>query len=503
MTTKHIPQRALAPMKRLIAVGLVVTIGFIGICMTVLWNSGARDKEQARKSAINLVSTISSEIMRNFELYDLSVQAVVEGLSLPELSQLSPKLRQLLFFDRAASAKDMGSIFVLDTAGTVVMDSLTLKPHPDNYAQSDFFKVQQDRNAGPYLSKPWVDRNGVYLIGLSRRLTAADGSFRGVVVGTMRLSYFHNILRKLKLGEQDAVTLLREDGSVVMRNPFDIEIINRDLSRSAIFKKISGMSAGTFQAVAGIDGIERLYAFQRIGEQPFYVAYGQSVESIYAGWRQEAWRVGLVMFALCATNIALIIFLACGLKRRAEAEYELAIIATTDSLTGLHNRRRLDEVFYQEWRRALRIQKPVALLMIDADQFKAYNDQFGHQDGDTALQAIAQCISVGSRRASDLSVRYGGEEFAVLLPETTIEQALEVAEKIRKNVLSMRTDQFGRPGSTPTVSIGVASMVPRQGLEPSDLVKAADNALYEAKAAGRNRSIAAIIRLLDPGAIAA
>src|SRR5439155_5756461 len=106
-------------------------------------------------------------------------------------------------------------------------------------------------------------------------------------------------------------------------------------------------------------------------------------------------------------------------------------------------------------------------------------------------KAIAHCIASSTRRASDISARYGGEEFAVLLPDASAAEAVQLAELVRKSVLVLRDDQQGRPDSTPTVSIGVASMIPRQGLQPRDLLKAADTALYEAKSNGRNRTEAA------------
>jgi diguanylate cyclase (GGDEF)-like protein len=491
-------------MKRLIALGLTITLGFSAICATVLWQSRSRDYEQARLSGFNLISTINADIARNFELYDLSLQAVVDGMKLPELSQLSQKIRQLVLFDRAATAKDMGSIFVLDKTGTVIIDSRTETPPADNYAQSDYFKVhQQNASAGSYISNPWAANNGEYLIAISRRISNTDGAFSGVVVGTLRLSYFHNIFRKLKLDEHDALAVIREGGSLVMREPFDIDVINRYIGGSPVFHKVIESAAGSYQAVAGVDGIERMYVHQRIGDLPLYLGYGQSLDKIYANWRSDAWWIGFLMLALCAINITLIVFLSRSLKRHVNAEHKLAIMANTDALTGLRNRRRFDEVFEQEWRRAQRGQKPVAMLMIDADEFKAYNDQFGHQAGDDALKAIAHCIAATAQRASDLSARYGGEEFAVLLPETTIEQALLVAERIRSNILTLRAKQEGCPDSTPTVSIGVAALTPCAGHEPLDLVRAADNALYEAKTAGRNRSVTAAIRLVDKDKLAA
>lgn len=486
---QHIPAGKHPYLKRLVTLGLTVTLGFSAISGYILWENRTRDRETARQFAANLVQTISSEIDRNLELYDLSLQAVVDGINLPSLSQMSPETRHFVLFDRAATAKGMGSIFILDKDGNVTIDSRTATPPTANFAKSDFFKVMSAVSSDrPYLSKPWRDASGEYLIGLSRRLSASDGSFAGVVVGTLRVSYLRDMFRKLKLGDKHALTLVREDGSLIIRDPFDEHMIGRDLSASPVFQRIAASPSGSFEDTARIDGVERMYVFQHVGEHPLKLTYGQSQEAIYASWRREAWYIGLLMLALGATNIALVVFLASALKRRSDAEHQLAIMATTDSLTGLCNRRRFDEMFDVEWRRAIRMQSPVALLMIDADHFKLFNDQFGHQAGDAALVALAHCLIDSARRAGDVSARYGGEEFAVLLPGMSATDAFKLGEDIRARVLALRADQQNRADACPTVSIGVAAMVPRQGLLPRDLIKAADTALYRAKSNGRNRT---------------
>jgi diguanylate cyclase (GGDEF)-like protein len=154
----------------------------------------------------------------------------------------------------------------------------------------------------------------------------------------------------------------------------------------------------------------------------------------------------------------------------------------------LKNRRKFDSEIDLEWRRAARDQTPVAVLMIDADHFKTYNDTHGHQAGDQALAGIAICISNSVRRPGDCPARYGGEEFAVLLPDLSAVKALAVAETIRLKVAQWTED----PGVT-TVSIGVASMTPAASLNWPDLIEAADKALYAAKANGRNQSVVAAI----------
>ena len=136
-----------------------------------------------------------------------------------------------------------------------------------------------------------------------------------------------------------------------------------------------------------------------------------------------------------------------------------------------------------EWRRAARNKTPVAILMIDADHFKAYNDTFGHQAGDQVLVGIAICISDSVRRAGDCPARYGGEEFAVLLPGLTAVDAFAVAETIR-----LKVAQWAEADVT-TVSIGVASTTPAAPMDWPDLIEAADKALYAAKANGRNQTV--------------
>ena len=208
--------------------------------------------------------------------------------------------------------------------------------------------------------------------------------------------------------------------------------------------------------------------------------------------RIEATRIGAIMLALIVFVLCVTLFLAREIGRRAIAEDKLEEMATTDALTGLKNRRKFDSAIDAEWRRAARNKTPLALLMIDADHFKAYNDTFGHQAGDEVLIGIAICITDAVRRAGDCAARYGGEEFAVLLPGLSSLEALGVAETIRLNVLKWSGD----PPIT-SVSIGIASLTPDSAIDWAGLVMAADRALYAAKANGRNRSVLASVPKLS------
>lgn len=178
-------------------------------------------------------------------------------------------------------------------------------------------------------------------------------------------------------------------------------------------------------------------------------------------------------------------------RELAESNRKLEHLSTTDALTGIANRRRFDEVLALEWRRATRTGQPLAFAMLDIDWFKPYNDHYGHQAGDACLQRVAQVIADSVCRGTDLVARYGGEEFVFIAADTNAEKALSLAEKLCEEIRSMQLPHEHAPDGFVTVSVGVASMVPALGQDPNMLIQAADQAMYRAKALGRNRAILA------------
>ncbi|HZD51240.1 MAG TPA: diguanylate cyclase, partial [Silvibacterium sp.] len=178
-------------------------------------------------------------------------------------------------------------------------------------------------------------------------------------------------------------------------------------------------------------------------------------------------------------------------RKAAEEDLEKAFrlvesLASLDGLTEIANRRRLDQVLEHEWRLANRTSSDISLLLIDVDHFKAYNDIYGHLAGDDCLRRIAKVISEMVSRPSDLVARYGGEEFAVVLPHTPGSGARQVAERMRAAVQAVGMPHERNPHGIVTVSIGCATQTPELDSDPGGLIEAADNALYRAKAAGRN-----------------
>ena len=169
------------------------------------------------------------------------------------------------------------------------------------------------------------------------------------------------------------------------------------------------------------------------------------------------------------------------------ANEELLAMSETDALTNLANRRKFDLAYESEWERALRLQQPMAVVILDVDDFKQYNDRYGHQAGDNCLRTLAQVLREHARRVMDVAARYGGEEFALILPGMTGVEAASLAEDVRRWVerAGIEHEGAGR-GNVVTVSAGVAALVPVRGTSPIDLLSVADAALYAAKAKGKN-----------------
>ncbi len=203
---------------------------------------------------------------------------------------------------------------------------------------------------------------------------------------------------------------------------------------------------------------------------------------------------------------------ATHLKLKAQGDL-LRSLSSRDPLTGIFNRRMLEERMAAEWRRSMRHGQPLSVIMMDIDHFKTYNDHFGHLQGDACLRRVAQCIAQSLTRGEDLVARYGGEEFAALLAGASLEVAAASAEKIRANLRLLALPQApSSPIPFVTLSIGVASSIPAKRpqlqvksappfiaqvgeenlLQSQELLNRADQALYAAKAAGRDR-----IRLAD------
>ncbi|MGF6571672.1 diguanylate cyclase (GGDEF)-like protein [Paraburkholderia sp. GAS333] len=470
--------------------GTLIATAMAGLTLLTLQMGRADALDHARQTSQNLVSIISSDLARNVEIYDLSLQSMVDGARDPVVNALPDDLRRSVLFDRATTAAYLGGAYVIGPAGEVSASQNADINTAVRLADRDYFLAhQRSPVVGLYFSHPFHSRlrDGKLSIGLTRRIDDAKGEFAGVALLAIRIEYFQHLLERIDTGQLGAVFIVMDDGTLLARKPLIGRDIGSSIAKSPTFQMMAAHATGSYVAVSAVDGVRRMYTYARVPGTPWIASVAPAVDEVLAPWWHRSRVAGLLTLTLGAAFVMVSWALAFALRDRQRAQAALVRLAATDPLTGLSNRRVLDNRLDEEWRRARRTKQPLSALFIDIDHFKQFNDAYGHAAGDEALIAVAECISATVRRSVDVAARYGGEEFAVLLPETSAEGTLVVAEKIRRKVQAQTVVQSDRKTVPVTVSIGCATFVPIDGAHALDLLAAADRQLYAAKAAGRNR----------------
>ncbi|MBK5356543.1 GGDEF domain-containing protein [Pseudomonas sp. TH41] len=473
----------------------LTVIAILGIVAFLLIREHANAEQEATRSATTIAQLIDADVLRTVELYDLTLQGLIAAAQRDDLKQVSPQIRHLVLFDRSTTARFKGDVLLLGKHGEVLADSSSIEPKPDNFADRDYFLAHVvNRDTGMFISRPFkpqcdCEDSDEWRISFSRRISSPTGEFLGVAVASMRLSYFDQLFNSLNIGTGSTLNIINDDGILLAQKPFlENNSIGKSFANRPNVMRVLREGNGSFSSVSSIDHRRRLYTFSRVGNLPLTVIVALSGNDVFATWERTAIVISGATGVLCIGLLWLTWLLCRELRLRHNAEQELEQLAATDSLTGVANRRTLDHTLRHEWFRAQRTGKPLSLLMIDADHFKAFNDQHGHQAGDDALRALAKVISENVRRPADLVARYGGEEFSVILAETDCAGAQQIAEYIRVAVEQL---PFLAGVESPiTVSIGISTWTTTSDTNLEQLLFAADKALYLAKESGRNRVIA-------------
>ncbi len=273
-------------------------------------------------------------------------------------------------------------------------------------------------------------------------------------------------LATIILSAREGIVVTDSDGKVVLMNPAAELLLGKSMREL--------VDSGFMSLIDDPSGLKNLLERDPSIKEPETVHFNQRVLSVYAATIRTP-QGGVVGSAALIRDIT----------EEKRLEERLRRLSTTDGLTGLFNRRHLDETLTTELERALRYNAPLSIMMFDVDHFKRFNDEHGHDQGDRVLQAIAQSLQEHVRKV-DVPCRYGGEEFLAILPGTNQAGAIIVSERLRHAIEQMEVD-----GLNVTISIGVASVPELDVRSSATLVEAADSALYRAKRAGRNQVIAA------------
>ncbi|MXQ10590.1 sensor domain-containing diguanylate cyclase [Microvirga makkahensis] len=478
-------------MLRLNLVAGVIGFGILILSVHGIWNERQEAWERAQRASRNLLTTLARDLGSHLRSVDVALIRITRGLRYQGFTSLPPEVQHGILFDQAGSASIARTILLLNASGDLVADGgPLLAPRGLNVSDADFFKIHKERSfAGLFLSHPYESqiKLGTLSIALSRRLSKPDGEFAGVAVAEIALSDIYERFQNLNIGPGGSITLFRDDGTILMRLPYDREDIGRKLSDTANFQRFREKDSGSFEGIAAIDRIRRLYTFSRVDDLSLILTVSLSVDEILAPWWRRTMVLAVITGVLCAAVMRLMFLFRRELGRRTRAEKALERLSAMDPLTGLPNRRTLDKILRRELQQAIRSGSPLSLLFVDVDCFKGYNDEYGHAKGDDVLRAVADAIDAPSQRSGGIAARYGGEEFIVVLPEIGQTDAGVVAQTIRKAVAGLGIEHRRSAFNIVTVSIGAATASPAREDDAIRLLKAADAALYEAKAAGRNR----------------
>lgn len=594
-----------------LALVCVLTIG-----LGVLRELEARNAElrSAESAADNLSRSLLQHAEDTIQLVDNALVGLVRRL---ETEGFTPEALGRLqgFLDlRRQTLPRLRGLFVYGADGAWLATSERVDLAGRNNADRAYFAHHRASPDGAaHIGMPVKSRSGgQWIVTVSRRVNHPDGSFAGVVLGTVDVAYFARVFSAFDVGRQGSIALLTEEGQLLARFPHDEAAIGRVFEG---FPMLRAARSGTLRFRSTIDGVRRVSAFHRNPPLPLVVMVSRGEDEVLGDWRADAaWRMSLVLVlvlvlaglggliirelssrqrlllaiqareadfrllaeasgdmvsrisfdgiltyvspsalrivgwaperligspalaglepedrqavgevveamrqgrrtealisyrtrhrlsgmvwlesALSVTHdpetgeVDGVVAISRDVTEHKQAEGHLVRLATLDGLTGLANRRTFDQALEA----ALKPEagdEPVSLLLIDVDHFKAFNDTYGHQAGDGCLRQVAAALQGHATRPDDLAARYGGEEFALVLPRTDAAGARLLAERIRAAVADLAMPHAASPTAAHvTVSIGGTTVRPGEGLAPAAVVELADQALYAAKRAGRNR----------------
>lgn len=492
------PQRVFAK----IGLNLVSSLFVAGICVLMSIAFVWREKIdydnnllEAEVSSRNLARSLVKHAEDNIRLADVALVDLVErveadAMAPEKVGKLSRSMKK-----RVSSEPYIGGLFVYDAKGAWLASHLDAIPDGMNNSDREYFTYHRDnKDKNVRIGEPVRSKSrGHWILPISRRVDDKRGNFAGVVLATLGIDALQSYYKQFDLGQGGIISLVRRDGLLLGRYPADGDILEKRIVFSNFMEETSGAGgAGFYRYRSVIDGTERIAGYAREERFGLTAVAALSKAELLATWREGlTYRVALALVMLLAVVLSGVL-LTQKIRHHSGVERAMTVMARTDTLTGLANRRVLDDTLPREWLRAIRTKAPVSLLVVDADHFKRFNDEYGHPEGDRFLQDLARTIAGLARRPADLVVRYGGEEFVVLLPDTDEKGSRALAEMIRHQVETMQFVPRGRTvACSSTVSIGCATARPMsdrpEALSTADLIASADAALYLAKNSGRNR----------------
>ena len=300
-------------------------------------------------------------------------------------------------------------------------------------------------------------------------------------------------------------SIIHGDGTLFLMAPKKDEVLGIKINteNSFLYKhKLGNKLNSIYKGKTFIANDNRLVAFYTVNPQnidvdsSLYITVSRDLNALYVNIRTEIYIVVALMIILILSSIIGLYLLQrkryfSRIKEIEQEEEKRKILETyayIDSMTQIANRRYFDQFLDKEWRYCQRNKKNLCIVLIDIDNFKLYNDRYGHQAGDECLKKVARVLDDNLNRSHDFIARYGGEEFICILPNTNIEDAKVICEKLRVEIENLKIPhEDSKTSNVVTISIGISCTIPNENIEMNDLIRKADNALYLSKKAGRNK----------------
>ncbi|MDO9712203.1 diguanylate cyclase [Paracraurococcus lichenis] len=310
--------------RRPVFLGLLLSASVLVVMVAALLDARRDAWARASDASANLARALERDLSSEVRSIDLALQAVADTMAYADGERISPEFRRLLIMQQVGATRYLDAVLLLDDDGEVAFDSRQDAPAiPADLTDRDYFAAHRDRaDLGLFVSKPFRSRRagGQWTIGFSRRLSRPDGSFAGIVLGVIRLTRLQATFEDMQLGPRGSMTLLRDDGLVLARTPFDERNLGRDLSHAPAFRRAQQAGVQQFVAISIVDGVERFYTQRHFEGVPLFINVALAVHDVYSAWRRKAAVIGGVTLLLVGAMAVLLIRLHRELGRRQVLE---------------------------------------------------------------------------------------------------------------------------------------------------------------------------------------
>ncbi|MES2889147.1 MAG: EAL domain-containing protein [Pseudomonadota bacterium] len=386
---------------------------------------------------------------------------------------------------RLKTLQHMRSWNIIDRDGAVLMSTFQTTPPKVNAADRPYFKHSQSHDE-LWIDSPVSSRiGGNWIIPMARAIRDKDGNFSGVLMGTYNPAYLTKFYTDIANDQELIIMIVNNEGNVMIRHPFLDSAMAHNIQNQSIWKSLKNQPDKPAIGPDPLDGVDRHYIYWNVENSPLSIVMGVSKDvMLQHWWRDTKLKTVYVVTILFVTGL-LLLFLLRQINRLGQSEQARQHLANYDPLTKLPNRRMLYDKMAYALLLAERQTFPLAVLVLDLDNFKTLNDSSGHSSGDMLLGLVAERLQ-GTVRKSDLLARVGGDEFViVLIGLASPLEATKIARAIQTEI--SKPFQLKHGEFNTTVSIGI-SIFPEDGQDVESLIRNADTAMYQAKAVGKNNA---------------